>query len=216
MKKVMLKALPEADLARFQTLQQGNDCALHSITSAIQLLTDKFYAPTDLIGLANRLWWRGRLYRILPGSGILPHMQMGLVNYLIRRDNLPLRAKSLHLTPEILRNLPYDDELTALVTIYWLPKKTPGIYLGSTEYNYNGTAGLSGHTMLFSAYDPNHTNGRIGLTPWGFINSWIQGGSDLFWMTDKDFRRTWGFRVPFIGYNATVVISKTDRTIFRP
>ena len=211
MKKAMLRALPEADLARFQTLQQGNDCALHSMSSAVRVLTDHYYSPTNLIQLANKLWWRGRFYRILPGSGIFPHMQLGLLNYLIRRDNLPIRAKLLHLSPEILRNLPHDDDLIALVTIYWLPKRAPGIYLGATEFNYNGNTGISGHTMLFSAYDPDHQSGRIGPTPWGFINSWVDGGSDLFWMTDKDFTRAWGFRAPFIGYNATVVISRKDR-----
>ncbi|MGB4594757.1 MAG: hypothetical protein WBI14_02495, partial [Anaerolineaceae bacterium] len=214
MKKAMIRALPEAELARFQTLQQGNDCALHAISSAIYLLTEKYFTPGDLINLANRLWWRGRFYRILPSSGIFPHMQLGLLNYLIRHNNLPLKANLLHLSPEILRNLPHDDDIAALVTIYWPPKKAPGIYLGGTEFNYNGSTGLSGHTMLFSAYDPNHVNGRIGLTPWGFINSWIEGGADLFWMTDEDFRRAWSFRVPWIGYNATLVISRSDRTIF--
>lgn len=211
MKKAMIRALPEADLARFQTLQQGNNCALHAISSAIYLLTEKYYAPGDLIKLADKLWWRGRFYRILPGSGILPHMQLGLLNYLIRRDNLPLRAKHLRLSPEILRNLPHDDDLAALVTIYWPPRKAPGIYLDGSEVNYNSNTYPSGHTMLFSAYDPDHTNGQFGLTPWGFINSWIDGGSDLFWMTDEGFRRAWAFRVPWIGYNATVVISRTDR-----
>jgi hypothetical protein len=212
MKKAMIRALPEADLARFQTLQLGNDCALHAISSAIYLLTENYYSPRDLIDLANKLWWRGRYYRILPGSGIFPHMQLGLLKYLIKHNNLPLKAKLLHLTPEILRNLPHDDDLAALVTIYWPPRKAPGIYLGSTEVNYNGNTNLSGHTMLFSAYDPDHTNGQVGWTPWGFINSWIDGGADLFWMTDEGFKRSWAFHVPWIGYNATLVITRTDRT----
>jgi len=211
MKRATIKALPEADLARYQTLQIGNDCALHAISSSIYLLLDEFFSPTDLITLTNKLWWRGRFYRIVPRSGIFPHMQLGLLNYLIRHNKLPLKAKLLHLTPEILRNLPHDDDLAALITIYWLPKKAPGIYLGSTEVNYNGNTHLSGHTMLFSAYDSDHQNGRAGLTPWGFINSWADGGSDLFWMSDLEFRRAWNFRVPIIGYNAAVIISRTDR-----
>lgn len=209
MKKVMMKALPEAELARFQTLQVGNDCALHSISAVILLLTQQYYPPTDLIRLANKLWWRGRFYRILPGSGIFPHMQLGLLNYLIRHENLPLQAKLTHLTPEILRNLPHDDDLATLITIYWLSQKAPGIYLGNTQHNLNGSKVLSGHTMVFSAYDSSHQNTGVGLTPWGFINSWMDGGADLFWMTDQGFRQAWNFAVPIIGRNAAVVVSKS-------
>ena len=210
MKKAMIKSFSEAELASFQTLQQGNDCALHAISSAIRLLTDAEYAPTDLIKLADRLWWQARFYRLYPGGGIFPHMQVGLLNYLIKRDRLSLSARLFHLSPDILRNLPYDDDLAALVTVYWLPRRAPGIFRGNSSFNYNSVNNLSGHTMLFSAYDPDHYSGEKWHTPWGFINSWIDGGTDLFWMTDEGFKTSCGFRAPWIGYNATVVISKSD------
>lgn len=211
MSRSTFKSLSEAELARFQTLQTGNDCVLHAISSAIQILTMREYKPQTLIQLANRLWWRGRFFRIVPGGGIMPPMQVGFLRYLIKREGLLLDARLLHLSPEVLRNLPHDDQMAALITIYWQPKRNPGIYLGSSNHNYNLSPAMSGHTMLFSAFDPDHRNEGVGITPWGFINSWANGGTELFWMTDEDFRRTWHFPLPIIGNNSAVIISTTER-----
>jgi hypothetical protein len=60
--------------------------------------------------------------------------------------------------------------------------------------------------MLFAAYDPEHKSGDIS-TPWGFINSWVDEGSGLFWMSDPDFRRSWGTPIPRWGKNAVVLLS---------
>ncbi len=71
---------------------------------------------------------------------------------------LPVRARLLHTAPEILRNLPDDDNLAALVTIYWRRGRAPAIYRGATSWNYNQSKSTAGHTMLFAAFDPEHTN----------------------------------------------------------
>ena len=179
MKKAMIKSFSEAELASFQTLQQGNDCALHAISSAIRLLTDACYVPADLIKLADRLWWVARFYRLYPGGGIFPHMQVGLLNYLIRRDRLSLSAP-LSPLPDILRNLPYDDDLAALVTVYWLPRRAPGIFRRQLQLQLQFGEQPGGPHNALSAYDPDHYSGEKWHTPWGFINSWIDGGTDLF------------------------------------
>lgn len=207
MKKSSLKSLPEIELARFQSLQKGNDCTLHAISAALELLCGVCLAPRELAAEVNRLWWRGRFYRVLPGWAVTPPMQARIVNYLARTRGLPVRARLLHTSPEILRNLPGDDNLAALATIYWRRGRVPAIYRGATAWNYNQSKSTAGHTMLFAAYDPEHTNPGGLQTPWGFINSWADANTELFWMEDEPFRRAWGVGLPIIGRNATVLIS---------
>lgn len=206
MKKTSFRQMPETDLARFQTLQLGNDCAIHAICAAVELLTEARIDPLDLIREVNRVWWQGKIFRLAPKQGITPPLQTRLVNYLAKTRDLPIRAELLHLNPEILRATADADNLASLVTIYWWFRNSPPIYYKNSDKNYNRPEGAGGHTMLFAAYDPEHRSGELS-TPWGFINSWVKEGSGLFWMTAEDFRASWGIRIPRIGSNATVVIS---------
>lgn len=206
MKSASYRAMPENQLARFQTLQKGNDCTLHAISAALQMLCDAYFDPVDLINESNRLWWRGRFFRVFPGWAVTPGMQARFINYLAKKHHLPVNAKLHHLNPEDLRNLAEEHDTIALVTIYWLRKKAPAIYYAKSPKNHNQSAKTGGHTMLFAAYDRLHQNGPGRHTPWGFINSWVQGGNALFWMTDHDFRNSWGMKLPLIGNHATVII----------
>ena len=206
MKKTSLRALPETKLAGFQTLQIGNDCGIHSLIAAIGLLTGVKLNPNEVIKEAIRLWWRGHFFRVFPNSAIFPGMQVRILRWLAKKHDLPLSARVLHLSPEILRASAEADNLASLITIYWWHGHSPKIYYRDQAKNYNRENGISGHSMLFAAYDPDHTNDGIP-TPWGFINSWVAGGSGLFWISDADFRRTWAAPIPFIGKNASVIIS---------
>ena len=97
MKKRFLKSLPERELARFQSLQKGNDCTLHAISAALELLTGLRLPPYQLVAEVNRLWWRGKLYRVLPNWAVTPPMQASIVNYLARTRGLPVRARPRNL-----------------------------------------------------------------------------------------------------------------------
>lgn len=209
MKSASYRAMTEAELARYQTQQIGNDCTLHAISAALQILCGVHLEPADLIAESNRLWWRGRIFRVFPNWAATPRMQARFVNYLAEKHHLPVKAKFLHLNPEELRDLADDHDTLALVTVYWLRKQAPPIYYAKRPQNYNETTKAGGHTMLFAAYDTLHQNGPGRHTPWGFINSWVQGGSALFWMTDHDFRKSWGIKLPLIGNHATVLIQHT-------
>ena len=55
MKKTSLRALPEKNLAKFQSLQTGNDCAIHSLAAAIELLADVKLEPREIIDEVNRI-----------------------------------------------------------------------------------------------------------------------------------------------------------------
>jgi hypothetical protein len=206
MKKTSLKAFPETKLAKLQTLQIGNDCAVHSIVAAIELLTDVKLDPADIISEINRIWWQGRFYRLAPNSAITPPLQLRLLRYLAKKHDLPLNASLLHLSPDVLRATAEADNIACLVTIYWWFKQSPKIYYRDQPKNYNREKGASGHTMLFAAYDPDHYSGEIH-TPWGFINSWVNAGTGLFWMEDKAFMKAWGIPIPRWGNNATLTIS---------
>lgn len=206
MKKTSLRALPEKNLAKFQSLQTGNDCAIHSLVAAIELLTNIKLDTQEIIDEVNRIWWRGRFFRLAPKSGITPPMQVRLLRYLAKKHHLPLTARLLHLNPELLRATASADNIASLVTIYWWFGHSPAIYYMDQPRNYNALKGASGHTMVFAAYDPDHLSGEIP-TPWGFINSWVTQGTGLFWMEDKDFQKSWGIPIPRWGKNAAVVIS---------
>jgi hypothetical protein len=209
MPKASLRSLPENDLAAFQSLQNGNNCGLHALSAAIRVLCDVEIPPIRLIEETNRLWWRGRFYRIFPSWAITPQQLARLTNYLAKHENLPIQAKVLHLSTQVLQNLISDSSLACLVTIYWLTGKTPSIYHWINPQNVNDYRELNGHTMLLAAYDPTHFNGEVN-TPWGFINSWVERSSGLFWMDDKAFEKSWGFPLPVIGNHATVIISRND------
>jgi len=209
MKKTSLRALPEKHLAKFQSQQTGNDCAVHSMVAAIELLTNVKLDPQEIIAEINRLWWRGRVFRLAPKSGITPPLQARLLRYLAKKHHLPLQANLFHLSPELLRATAEAENIASLVTIYWWFGHSPAIYYMDQPKNYNALKGASGHTMVFAAYDPEHFSGEVP-TPWGFINSWVTQGTGLFWMKDKDFQKTWGTRIPRWGKNATVVISHKE------
>lgn len=209
MKKTSLRAFPETKLAKLQTLQIGNDCAIHSLAAAIDLLTDLKPDPQEIIKEVNRIWWHGRFYRLAPNSGITPPLQVRLLRYLARKYDLPLKAELFHLSPELLRASATADNSACLVTIYWWFSRAPEIYYMNDSKNYNTLKGAGGHTMLFAAYDPEHYSGEVN-TPWGFVNSWVTGGSGLFWMEDAAFRKAWGIPLPVWGKNAAVIISRKE------
>jgi hypothetical protein len=207
-KKVTFKSLSEEELASYQTLQTGNNCTLHAISAALDLLCNYRIAPQKLSEEINRLWWRGRFYRIVPNWAVTPPMQVKIVNYLASSRGLSIFAQLRHTSPEILRNLLYDESIAALVTIYWLPRQAPAIYQGTRNVNYNAIKSMGGHTMLFASFNPDHLTVGSKSTPWGFINSWADSSPDLFWMEDSQFRKAWDFSLLNLGSNATVIISK--------
>jgi len=209
MKNTSLRSLPEKNLARFQSQQTGNDCAIHSLVAGVELLTNFRLDPQEIIKEINRIWWHGRFFRLAPKSGVTPPMQVRLLGYLAKKHDLPLTANLFHLSPELLQATAEAETLASLVTIYWWFGHSPAIYYMNGPKNYNALKGAGGHTMVFAAYDPEHYSGDVH-TPWGFINSWITQGTGLFWMEDKAFQKAWGTPIPHWGKNATVVISYKD------
>lgn len=200
----------EHDLANLQQLQIGNSCSFHAISTAIKLLLDIQMDPHLLAEEIDYLWWRFKPMRTYPGWAVTPNQQKRIVNYLAESRGFPIEATFEHAPVERLWEVLNYAHAVPLVTILWLKNKAPGIYLGSSPINHNNNQQANAHTMLLAAFDAMHITYGVGETPWGFINSWRNGGENLFWMRDEDFRRTWDFFLPSVGPRPLVLIEQTE------
>lgn len=199
----------EPELAALQKLQVGNSCSFHAISAAIKLLVDVQLDPHLLAEEIDYLWWRFKPMRTYPGWAVTPRQQKRIVNYLADSRALPLSAGFEHASVERLWEVLNYAHAVPLITLLWTKNHVPGIYLGSSPINYNSNNQTNAHTMLLAAFDPTHITYGIGETPWGFVNSWRNGGEQLFWMQDEDFRRTWDFFLPGVGPKPLVLIERT-------
>ena len=199
----------EPELAGYQVRQVGNSCSFHAISVALRMLLNVTIEPMALSDEINQLWWRGRFMRVAPNWAVTPRMQVRIVKYLADKYSLPVTATYQHGSPESLPSV--LEELTSipLITLIWLRKKAPPIYLGETRQNFNGTKSMGGHTMILAANDPDHMADDQFSTPWGFINPWKDNTTTLFWIKDEDFQKAWRFWLPFVGPNPLVLIQRT-------
>lgn len=200
----------QPDLAGYQTFQVGNTCSFHVINASLRLLLNTTISPMALSDEINRLWWCGRFMRVAPGWAVTPRMQVRIVRHLARTRGLPITASYQRAHPETLPEVLADQTTVPIITIIWLWRQAPPIYLGETAQNFNTTRSPGGHSMILAAHDPQHTAGGQFATPWGFINPWMDNTSHLFWMLDEDFRRAWRFWLPGIGPNPLVLIRRTQ------
>lgn len=205
----MLHGQPEKQLASLQNRQVGNTCTLHAITTAIRMLVNFEVDPMLLSQEVDRLWRRGRLMRVFPGWAVTPRQQVRILRYLAKKHHLPLEAVFHKGTPEILPGILSDKNVIPIITLTWLWSQAPRIYYGDEPRNRNASRKPGGHSMIFAAYDPGHLIDQSFPAPWGFINPWKDGATHLYWIRDADFRKAWGFTVPFNGPNPLVLIHKT-------
>jgi len=199
----------EPELAGYQVHQVGNSCSFHAISVALRMLLNVTIDPMALSEEINQLWWRGRFMRVAPNYAVTPRMQVRIVKYLADKLSLPVTATYQHGTPETLPTFLEDLTAIPLITLIWLRKKAPPIYLGATRQNFNATKSMGGHTMILAVNDPEHMADDQFATPWGFINPWKDNATTLFWLTDADFQKAWRFWLPLVGPNPLVLIQRT-------
>src|SRR6185369_12294101 len=109
---------------------------------------------------------------------------------------IPIQAVAMRGTPDdLLRCLAMPDT-HVLVSFGWSGSDRPSILypdgkfrefgkpetimIGARAFEFPFTA----HTMLLAAYDPEHhaeIDGLAVTAPWGFINSWVDGGEGMYW-----------------------------------
>jgi hypothetical protein len=101
-----------------------------------------------------------------------------------------------------------------IVTIGWDDANVPDIARTSDDANRAGGGAplqINAHAMVLAAYDPNHLDRNGNAAPWGFVNSWADGGTEIYWMPDADFQQAWTHEIPLVGSrNAVVITSGTD------
>lgn len=202
-------AKDEIELSNFQTLQRGNNCAFHTISSAIKILFNVQINPQKLAKEIDSLWWRLKPMRIFPGWAVTPKQMIKVISHLQKKTSLPLTAKYLRGSIELLKNELSKKTSVPIVTITWFRNQNPAIYLGYSPFNFNPEKSANAHTMILAAFDPEHFIDGVGYTPWGFINSWTNPPAHLFWMTDLDFQNSWNSWFPFVRTNSLILIKKS-------
>jgi hypothetical protein len=107
-------------------------------------------------------------------NGLNPKVKIRRGDILTLRDNLRL------------------GNVLSLISVTYFKDKEPVIALGKSTSNSLGAVRLAGgHLMALGAFDPHHQNEAGNLTPWGFLSSW-PGKDHLYWVSDGDFKRSWG------------------------
>lgn len=205
---VYLAGMPEKILAEYQNSQVGNTCTLHCIRAAFQILTGRTISADDLAEEIDALPFLQRLrYRWWKDGPVSPIQQVSIIRRLAGELSLPLSARLAHPKPHELVALISQPETAALVTIGWMKGTAPAITLGNGNTSYADNTRLNWHTILAAAYDPTHRDIVSQVKPWGFINSWVNQGESLFWISDADFMRFWSFYTPFGGCRSTVIMT---------
>lgn len=202
--------LTEIDLAGLQRLQAGNSCVPHSLCAAFQLLTGREIDPRELDAELNLLPFFSRLrYRSWNNGPVTPLQQVALARTLASNLDLQVTARLAHPEPSGLVDLIRQPATAVLVTIGWWKHHPPGIFRGTDTVSQADGSGTQWHTMLAAAYDPGHRDSSGNERPWGFVNSWVDRGETLFWMSDADFLRSWQFYTPFGGRRPAVILQRT-------
>ncbi len=185
----------ESRLAGYQQDQGStNHCAKYASAAAVNLLSDSSISGDSLVTrLENRLLRGSFRYTIFGnhnGSLVFQAANQLRLLGLLNGIKLDVRIKRGKV-PDLLDSLK-DSGTICLISVTYFKGEEPLIARGNNTVSALASARwIGGHIMVLSVYDPGHHNLDGICTPWGFLSSW--GSKDqLYWMTDEDFRRTWG------------------------
>ena len=185
----------EGQLASFQQDQgKTNHCAKYAAASALNLLYGTALSGEGLVAWIESKILRGTgLYTILGNhNGSLVYQTANLIRILGLQNDLNPHVRSGFGTLVDLRDRLLDGNSLTLISVTYFQGQEPIIARGpSGKTSLGSTRYIGGHLMILGAYDPTHQNKSGVNTPWGFLSSW-PGQGYLFWMTEGDFRRTWG------------------------
>ena len=208
-KKLYWRAWNEQQLAAYQGDQgSSNHCAKYAAASGLNMLFGVVLTGDDLVDWiqARPLKGTGNFTIFGNHNGSLVFQTANLVRELGRQAGLPIRVKNQRWQAPALQKALQQDNLLTLVTLTYFQGSKPIIARGQNATSALGPSGwIGGHILIPAAYDPDHCNQDNQSTPWGFLSSW--GAVDqLYWMTEEEFDRSWGYLSLF----NTVVITRTD------
>ncbi len=199
----------EAQLAAYQGNQgASNHCAKYAAASGLNMLFGIVLTGDDLVDWVGSRPLKGTGKYTIFGNhnGSLVFQTASLVRELGRQAGLPIQVRCRRYSiSDLIENLRNDNVIT-LATLTYFKGDEPVIAKGMNISSSLAQAGwIGGHIMIPAVFDPGHHNLDGVSTPWGFLSSW--GATDqLYWMTERDFRNSWG---QFSLYN-TVTIFRTD------
>jgi hypothetical protein len=108
------------------------------------------------------------------------------------------------------RARPYlGQPIQPIVTIGWDDAHVPQIARTSQDlFRRRRGAPQLAPTRCCSPPTITHLDHAGDPAPWGFVNSWADGGSELYWMPDADLQQAWGHDIPLVGSHNAVVITR--------
>lgn len=186
---------PENRLAQYQQDQgSSNHCAKYAAASGLNLLYGTALSGDSLVGWLDTRFLKGTgFYSILGNhNGSLVFQTANLIRRLASQNGLqPVVRCGFGTLTDIRERLRNNNQLT-IVTLTYFQGAEPVIAGGTkTSSSLGSSPIIGGHVMILAAYDPEHYNSSDESTPWGFLSSW-PNLENIYWMTDRDFRRTWG------------------------
>jgi hypothetical protein len=165
----------------------------------------------------------GEDLRVWAGGPTMPRQQARLARELAHRYSIDVATHVTRGTADDLLRYLATPDTYILVTIGWSKDTRPRIQYPDGVFRYFGqpetfkVGGMSfdgpftAHVMLLAAYDPDRKgmlDNKTVSVPWGFVNSWVDAGDGLYWMTEEDFRDAWRFVIPLVGRQQMVIIQK--------
>jgi hypothetical protein len=194
-KTIYWRGLSESQLADFQQNQgSSNHCAKYAAATTLNLLYGTQLSGSSLINWLDDSIMKGTgLYTIWGNNnGSLVYQTANLVRKLARQNNFQPEVSCGFGKSADIRERLLDNNLLTMITLTYFQGSEPVISAGENSVSSLAESNIiGGHVMILGAFDPDHQN-ESGLdTPWGFISSWTST-KYIYWMTEKDFLRTWG------------------------
>ena len=200
----------EKQLAFYQQNQGStNHCGKYAAASALNLLYGTSLTGDSLVDWVNGRFLKGTPLHTIFGNnnGSFVFQAANLLRRLGKLNGLVPEVRSRRGTFQTLKENLQDENSLSVVSVTYFQNNEPIIALGkNTSSSLGVTRLVGGHLMILGAYDPMHRNTEDFPTPWGFLSSW-PSKDHLYWMSENDFRRSWGRLSPL-----NMVMVKRDGT----
>ncbi|MGB2964680.1 MAG: hypothetical protein WBB69_11915 [Anaerolineales bacterium] len=185
----------EKQLAAYQQNQGStNHCGKYAAASALNMLFDTSLAGKSLVAWLEERPLKGTaLYTIFGNhNGSFVFQTANLIRKLSQLNGLAPSLKVSRGTIQTLKDTLQLGNKLVLVSVTYFQGQEPLITYGQNVGSSLAAARwVGGHLMILTAYDPQHQNTEKVSTPWGFISSWPKKDY-LYWMTNEDFKKSWG------------------------
>jgi uncharacterized protein YukE len=197
----------EQALADYQQYQGArNDCAEFSVAAALNLMVGTNYQGADLGRTADENAFIIPFFgqRMFPDGPTTPWQAANIVNGLAVQDGIAVSARTVHANTDELAEYVRQPDVIPIVVVAWGEDDPPAIARDGEIPPRLSADPLGAHAMVLVAHDPLHSDPARGSTPWGLVNSWTDGGDDIYWMSDDDLERT--LNHPILALANTVII----------